>query len=213
MKSQWARWRLKSGAVQRKHQSSVSLALVREIHRRPVMRKMFPFYDVIRGLIHRNPVHDSTIAAALNGHPRKHWFDGWRILSVGDSIDGLVQDYSSSSALAMELLRSCTKPSIWGLAFCLPLERDDTAWGISCMETSSNGNIIRVTGILCGNSPIIGESPPPPPHTHTQSSVTQSFHVCFDVRLSQRLSKQWRRRWFESPSRSLWRHCNGQFIV
>ena len=27
-------------------------------------------------------------------------------------IDGLVQDYSNSSALAMELLQSCTKPSI-----------------------------------------------------------------------------------------------------
>ena len=44
-----------SGADQRKHQSSASLAFVREIHRRPVnsphkgpvARKMFPFDDVI----------------------------------------------------------------------------------------------------------------------------------------------------------------------
>ena len=44
-----------SGADQRKHQSSASLAFVREIHRwpvnyshkRPVTRKMFPFDDVI----------------------------------------------------------------------------------------------------------------------------------------------------------------------
>ena len=28
-------------------------------------------------------------------------------------INGLVQDCSNSSALAMELLQSCTKPSIW----------------------------------------------------------------------------------------------------
>ena len=28
-------------------------------------------------------------------------------------IDGLVQDYSNSNALAMELLQSCTKPSIY----------------------------------------------------------------------------------------------------
>ena len=28
-------------------------------------------------------------------------------------IDGLVQDCSTSSALAMELLQSCAKPSIW----------------------------------------------------------------------------------------------------
>ena len=32
--------------------------------------------------------------------------------------------------------------------------------------------------------------------------------VSFDLRLNKRLSKQWRRRWFETPSRSLWRHCN-----
>ena len=30
-------------------------------------------------------------------------------------INGLVQDYSISSALAMEILQSCTKPSIYGL--------------------------------------------------------------------------------------------------
>ena len=29
-------------------------------------------------------------------------------------IDDLVQDFSISSALAMEILQSCTKPSIWG---------------------------------------------------------------------------------------------------
>ena len=36
-----------SGADQRKHQSSASLAFVRGIHRSPVTRKMFPFDDVI----------------------------------------------------------------------------------------------------------------------------------------------------------------------
>ena len=34
---------------------------------------------------------------------------------LGVYIDGLVQDCSNSSALAMELLQSCTKPSIWNL--------------------------------------------------------------------------------------------------
>ena len=38
--------------------------------------------------------------------------------------------------------------------------------------------------------------------------VTRSFDVFFDMRLNTRLSKQSRRRWFETPSRSLWRHCN-----
>ena len=35
-----------SGADQRKHQSSTSLAYVRGIHKWPVTRKMFPFDDV-----------------------------------------------------------------------------------------------------------------------------------------------------------------------
>ena len=41
------------------------------------------------------------------------------------------------------------------------------------MMTSSNGNIFRITGHLCGNSPVTCEfypnplPPPPPPHTNT----------------------------------------------
>ena len=43
------------------------------------------------------------------------WHHGDDALSVEDAmgvIDGLVQDCSNPSALAMELLQSCTKPSI-----------------------------------------------------------------------------------------------------
>ena len=39
-------------------------------------------------------------------------------------------------------------------------------------------------------------------------TVTRSFDVFFNLRLDKRLSKQSRRRWFETPSHSLWRHCN-----
>ena len=52
-----------------------------------------------------------------------------------------------------------------------------------------------------GNSPVTGEFP-------SQRPVTRSFDVFFDLRLNKRLSKQSRRRWFETPSRSLWRHNN-----
>ena len=38
-----------------------------------------------------------------------------------------------------------------------------------------------------------------------QRPVTRSV---YDQRLNQQLNKQWRRQWFETPSRSLWRHCN-----
>ena len=55
---------------------------------------------------------------------------------------------------------------------------------------------------LClGNSPVTGEFP-------SQRPVTRSVDVFFELRLNRRLSKPSRRRWFETPSRSLWRHCN-----
>ena len=71
----------------------------------------------------------------------------------------------------------------------------------TCMMTSSNGNIFRVTGLLCGEFTGPGEFP-------TQRSVTRSFDVFFDLRLNKRLSKQPWGWWFESPSWSLWRQCN-----
>ena len=69
------------------------------------------------------------------------------------------------------------------------------------MMTSSNGNIFRVTGPLCGEFTGPGEFP-------TQRPVTRSFDVYFDLRPNKRLSKQWRGWWFETKSCSLWRHCN-----
>ena len=66
------------------------------------------------------------------------------------------------------------------------------------MTTSSNGNIFRVTCLLWGES--IGRP------------VTRSFDVFFDLHLNERFSKQSKDRWFETPSRSLWRHCNDHII-
>ena len=73
------------------------------------------------------------------------------------------------------------------------------------MMTSSNGNIFRVTGPLCGEFTGPGEFP-------TQRPVTRSFDVFFDLRLNKRLSKQWRGWWFETLSCPLWRHHNGLFV-
>ena len=47
----------------------------------------------------------------------------------------------------------------------------------------------------------------------SQRPVTRSFHVSFDLRLNKQLSKQSGRRWFETPSRSLWRHRYVMSIV
>ena len=71
------------------------------------------------------------------------------------------------------------------------------------MMTSSNGNIFRVTGPLCGEFTGPGEFP-------TQRPVTRSFDVFFDVRLNKRLSKHSSGWWFETLSWSLWRHHNAQ---
>ena len=70
------------------------------------------------------------------------------------------------------------------------------------MMTSSNGNIFRVTGPLCGE--FTG---------HWWISLTKASDVelwCFFfyLRLNKWLSKQSRCRWFETPSRSFWRHSN-----
>ena len=66
------------------------------------------------------------------------------------------------------------------------------------MMTSSNGNMFRVTGPLW---PVTSGFPSLRP-------VTRSFEAFFDLRLSKWLSKQLRRRWLETSSRSLWCHCN-----
>ena len=69
------------------------------------------------------------------------------------------------------------------------------------MMTSSNGSIFRFTWPLRGE--FIGHRWIP-----SQRPVTQRFDVFFHLCLNQRLSKQSWGWWFETPSRSLWRHCN-----
>ena len=69
------------------------------------------------------------------------------------------------------------------------------------MMTSSNGNIVRVTGVYAENSPVPGEFP-------AQRPVTRGLDVFFDLRLNKRLSKQSWGWWFETLSRPLWRQFN-----
>ena len=74
------------------------------------------------------------------------------------------------------------------------------------MMTSSNGNIFRVTGPLCGEFTGPGEFP-------AQRPVTRSFDVFFVLHPNTRLSKQPWGWWFETLSWSLWRHCNVKIIA
>ena len=82
----------------------------------------------------------------------------------------------------------------WSFHFHLSLIH--LSWGRHQMETFS-----ALLAFCAGNSPIPGEFP-------AQRPVTRSFDVFFDLCLNKRLSKQYRHRWFETPSCSLWRHGN-----
>ena len=64
------------------------------------------------------------------------------------------------------------------------------------METFS-----ALLALCAGNSPVTGEFP-------KQRPVTRSVDAFFDLRLNKRLSKQSWGWWYETPSCSLWRHCN-----
>ena len=75
----------------------------------------------------------------------------------------------------------------------------------------SHGTIMRrpeietfsaLLAICADNSPVPGDFP-------AQRAVTRSFDVFFDLCLNKRLSKQLRGWWFQTPSRPLWRQCNG----
>ena len=67
------------------------------------------------------------------------------------------------------------------------------------MMTSSNGNIFRITGLLCGE--FTGQRWIP----RTKASDAELW--CF-VRLNKPWSKQSWGWWFETPKHPLWRHCN-----
>ena len=81
----------------------------------------------------------------------------------------------------------------------------ENLWVRLTMMTSSNGNIFRVTGPLCGKFTGPGEFP-------TKRPVTRRFDVFFDLRLNKQLNKQSWIWWFETLSRSLWRHRNEQLV-
>ena len=70
------------------------------------------------------------------------------------------------------------------------------AWWRHQMETFS-----ALLALWEGISSVAGEFP-------SQRPVTRNFGVFFDLHLNKQLSKPSRRWWFETPSPSLWCHCN-----
>ena len=76
-------------------------------------------------------------------------------------------------------------------------EQSDTWWRHQ-METFS-----ALLVFCAGNSPVTGEFP-------SQRQVTRSFDVFLELHPNKRLSKESWGWWFETPSSSLWRHCNDE---
>ena len=87
-------------------------------------------------------------------------------------------------------------PKIWQTDGRTYMECLQSLWWRHQMES-----LFPVTGFCEGHSPVTGEFP-------THWPVSRSLGVFFDLRLNQQLRKQWSRRWFWTPSHSLWRHCN-----
>ena len=84
------------------------------------------------------------------------------------------------------------------ISFCahVKIPLSPISWWRHQMDTFS-----ALLALCAGNSPVTGEFT-------TQRPVTRSFDVLFDLRPNKRWSKQSWGWWFETPSRSLWRHCN-----
>ena len=70
------------------------------------------------------------------------------------------------------------------------------SWWRHQMET-----LYSLLAFCAGNSPATGEFP-------AQRPVARNFDDFFDLRPHKWLSKQWRRWWFVTASRSLWRYYN-----
>ena len=146
-----------------------------------------------------------------------------------------MQERHKSIANALDLRLSCTNPSIYPLntmwshqssswqSLCdilsaFPLLNKTSAyhryppntinymiplqsWWRHQMETFS-----ALLALCAGNSPVTGEFP-------SQRPVTRSFGVSFHLHLNKWLSKQSWGWWSETPSRPLWRHYNGTWLM
>ena len=81
---------------------------------------------------------------------------------------------------------------LWCFLWCQTVSTAVQSRGRWIMMTSSNGNVFHVAGPLCGEF-----------NDHRWITPTKAcgaeLWFFFHLRLNQHLSKQWRRRWFETP--------------
>ena len=146
---------------------------------KPVTRSFGVFFDLL-----------------LNKLLSKHWWGWWfktpsRPIWHHSDDFALTLPYHVIAIFNMSSLLYVARPHVQQ-----PLADELSSWWRHQMETFST-----LLAFYEGNPPVTGGFP-------SQRPVTRGFDVFFDLRLNKRLSKQSRRWWFETPSRSLWRHRN-----
>ena len=109
----------------------------------------------------------------------------------------LLSDHSVAQGWSATIHSAGQILSAQGLSAVYVREGQSMSWWRHEIDTFS-----ALLALCAGNSPVTGEFP-------SQRPVTQSFGVFFDLRLNKRLTKQSCGWWFETPSRSLWRHSTG----
>ena len=120
---------------------------------------------------------------------------------------GLHSWHHGNSRYSMSIIEATTKNMDKSLALIhseVVIQPQQTKHNITIninTMTSSNGNIFRVTGPLCGE--FTGHRWIP----RTNASDAELWRFLWSGP-DKRLDRQSRRPWFETPSRPLWRHCH-----
>ena len=129
---------------------------------------------------------DTNVTTFVVSYPHiRTWF-GWRSV-------GLYMNYRPSALPSPRSL--CSHSGT------LDEKGTTLSWWRHEMETLS-----ALLALCAGNSPVTGEFT-------AQRPVTRIFDVSFDLRLNKHLRKQSWGWWFDTPSRSLWRHRNDNDIT
>ena len=136
-------------------------------------------------------INEMYIVSPLWSHYLEHWWPTvWRTTKT-------ISNIISTQILIFSLKKSTSECIVFDVIFILLSEEvASKTWWRHQMETLS-----AFLALCEGNSPVTGGFP-------SQRPAKRGFDVFFDLRMNIRLSKQSRRRWFETPSRSYWRHCN-----